>query len=82
VHRALGRALHRLGRREEGVVEYGRSLALDEGSADVHNDLGVLLAQLGRIPEAIQHFERAVQLAPEDAAVRENLERARGMLRR
>jgi len=45
--------------------------------AQAHSNLGAMLAGEGRLDEAIRHFEKAVEILPNDARVRQNLERAR-----
>jgi superkiller protein 3 len=53
------------------------AVRLDPANAEAYNALGVALAKAGRIGEAMVQFSRAVELAPDFAAARQNLERAR-----
>jgi tetratricopeptide (TPR) repeat protein len=81
VHFQMGRCHHALGRREDAIASYRAGIAIDPGVADAHNDLGVALAELGRYREAVAAFAEAVKLKPEDVQFRENLDRARKLIR-
>jgi tetratricopeptide (TPR) repeat protein len=55
----LGNALNALGRRDEAVARYERSLGLRPGDPEVHANLGGTLVAQGKIAEAIPHYETA-----------------------
>jgi len=65
----------------EAISHYEQSLRLNPNNAEAHNELGVLLAGQGKLKDALQHFEQAVKLDPNNAAARENLKRARAMIK-
>jgi tetratricopeptide (TPR) repeat protein len=53
---------------------------LAPNDADVQANLGTVLALQGALPAAIEAFENALRLNPNQAAARQNLERARAAL--
>ncbi|MEK7831050.1 MAG: tetratricopeptide repeat protein, partial [Acidobacteriota bacterium] len=65
----------------EAINHYEQSLRLNPNNAEAHNELGALLANLGKLKEAIPHFEQAVKLDPNNTAARENLKRAKALLK-
>lgn len=70
-----------LKRPSEAISHYEQSLRLNPNNAEAHNELGALLANLGRLKEAIPHFEQAIKLDPNNSAARENLRRAKAMVK-
>jgi Flp pilus assembly protein TadD len=70
-----------LKRFDEAIRHLEQSLRLNPNNADAHNELGALLANRGEIAEAIPHFEQALRLDPNHAGARENLRRARALLK-
>jgi tetratricopeptide (TPR) repeat protein len=69
------------GKFEDAIVHYEAALQLNPNKADAHNQLGVLLARKGRMKEAAEHFAQAVKLNPDDAGARENLRKARALIK-
>jgi Flp pilus assembly protein TadD len=82
VHLNLASVLQQLNRPAEAIAHLEQALRLHPANADAHNELGALLANQGRLAAAIPHFEQALRLDPNHAGARENLRRARAMLRR
>jgi tetratricopeptide (TPR) repeat protein len=72
-HGNLGIALAALGKDDEAMAEYTRSLEIDPSSSTVRSSLGSALAQLGRIPEAVEQLQKAVETNPDDAGAQANL---------
>ncbi|HEX5071071.1 MAG TPA: tetratricopeptide repeat protein, partial [Vicinamibacterales bacterium] len=81
-YRHLGQVLQTMGRRPEAADAYRAAIRLEPAVSATHNDLGVVLAQLGRFQEAEAEFAEAVRLDPSDAGARDNLDKARQVLRR
>jgi len=77
----LAAVLLRQGRVDEAETHLVEVLRLDPKNATAHANLGALLASRGRAAEAIAHFSEALRLNPTDERVRQNLERARSLLR-
>lgn len=69
----LADALADLGRPDEAVVEYRRSLEQNPGSAQAYYALGTTLLAQGRDAEATAALERAVALDPEHGEAHVNL---------
>jgi len=70
---ARGLALCGLGRLEEALASYNRSLELCPDSAETWNNRGVTLSDLRRLQEAVSSFERAIALQPDYAEAWSNL---------
>jgi tetratricopeptide (TPR) repeat protein len=68
----LGIAFQQLGRHEEAIAEYRRSIAV-RPTASALSNLGTCLFVLGRYGEAVQAYERATSMNPEDATLWLNL---------
>ncbi len=68
----LGVALDALGRYEEAVEAYGRSLALDERQSGTWVNRGAALHDLQRFDEALTDYDRALALNPGDATAWRN----------
>jgi tetratricopeptide (TPR) repeat protein/ferredoxin len=77
IHYHLALAHSVMGRNDEAVAEYERTLVLDASDAEAHNNLGFLLAGRGDPARAEDHFERAIRLRPEFAHPYFNLGRIR-----
>ena len=67
-HQNLGVALTKLGRFEEAVAHYRKSLELKPDYAVAHRNLGSVLANQGRVEEAIVELRKAIAINPDDAA--------------
>jgi len=68
----LGIAYQQLGRHEEAIAEYRRSIAI-RPTASALSNLGTCLFFLGRWAESAAAYERAVSLQPDDAVLWLNL---------
>lgn len=77
----LGVALYQLGQREQALDAWQNAVDLDPRLWDALWNLGLKAAELGRPRQARQALERFVAGAP-PARYAEDLERARGILRR
>lgn len=62
-----GVVLSLLGKNEEAIAAFKRSIALDGHAAEPHYELGKLLAESGQLLPAKSEFEQAVALAPTHA---------------
>jgi serine/threonine-protein kinase len=71
-HSNLGAALIGLGKHEEALGAFQKSLAL-RSTAPGFSNVGTLQFLLGRYDEARQSFEKAAQLAPADSLIWANL---------
>ena len=56
-----GVALHRLGRAEEALECYERSLTIDPENMDALRNKGFVLRYLGRLEEALQAYDSVLQ---------------------
>ena len=72
-HHLRGRALHSLGRAEDGLAELTRAHELDPENGWIANTLGWALLQGGRSGDALPYLEAAKSKLPEVAFVRNNL---------
>ncbi len=68
----LGVTYQQLGRHEEAIVEYRRSIGI-RPTASALSNLGTCLFVLGRYSEAVQAYERASSMNPGDATLWVNL---------
>jgi tetratricopeptide (TPR) repeat protein/TolB-like protein len=64
---ALGAAYRKLGRLDDSLREFGRSLQLDPEQIPIYSDYGVVFAALGRWDEAAEQYLRAIELEPESS---------------
>jgi tetratricopeptide (TPR) repeat protein len=76
LHNNLANFLGDVGKTEEAIEYFERSLELKPNSAEVHNNLANALCELGRTDEAIAHYRRALRLKPKFAVAHYNLARA------
>ena len=72
-HNNLGRALLRVGERDEAVSAFNRALFLKPDYAEPNNNLGVMYAAERQYAIAIGYLERALELQPRSAQTRHNL---------
>jgi len=63
----LGTANLQTARREQGIEQLRRSLALSPQNPAAHNNIGVALKELKRLEEALANFDEALALAPDFA---------------
>jgi tetratricopeptide (TPR) repeat protein len=59
-----------------GLAEAQQTSARYPTAAGAHDLIGRAQAMQGNVEEAIKHFEQAVKLAPDDTAIRDDLQRA------
>ena len=72
-HYNLGDALVKMGRRDEAIAQYQKTLQITPNYAEAHNNLGSVLLQKGRVDEAIAHYQTALRITPENATAHNNL---------
>ena len=72
IHSDRGVALWRLGRLEDALKDFNRSIELSNGSAATHNNRANVLSDLGRYDQAIADLDRAITLAPAYGAAYNN----------
>jgi len=65
---ALGMALLRANRTEEGMNELQTALSQEPENVWAQHNLGVGLMEAEKYPEALEHLRRAVELKADDAA--------------
>lgn len=75
----LGDALARAGRWDEAVAAYDAALSHDPRLVTAWINRSNVLLELGRLAEAVEGYEKALRLAPDNAAARGNLARARAL---
>ena len=78
---ALGALLTDENQLSEAEQLLRRAVRIDPGHAGAWNSLGILYARRSDFRAAIDSFERAVAADPGNAAARQNLDRARAMVR-
>ncbi|MDO8544540.1 MAG: tetratricopeptide repeat protein [Opitutaceae bacterium] len=61
------------GRREEGMADYRRALAINPAYPDAKNNLGHALAETGRAAEAVPFYRAALRARPDHSEIRNNL---------
>ena len=72
-HYNLGDALVKMGRRDEAIAQYQKTLQITPNYAEAHDNLGSVLLQKGRVDEAIAHYQTALRITPENATAHNNL---------
>jgi eukaryotic-like serine/threonine-protein kinase len=65
-HRALGIALHALGKFDEAVAEYREAMRLKPDYYKTHVSLAIGLSAQGKLDEAIAEYREAMRLKPDD----------------
>ena len=73
VHYNLGVTLVSLGRAQEAIEQYERSVRLNPDSAWTRYNLGVALVGVGRVPEAIEQYQQALRIRPDYPEPHNNL---------
>ncbi|MGE5303905.1 MAG: tetratricopeptide repeat protein, partial [Alphaproteobacteria bacterium] len=66
-HFYLATALADLGRSDEAIEHFRKTLEIDPEHADSHYNLGKLLLRRGDFGESAEHFRRVLKLNPKDA---------------
>ena len=61
-----------LGKYEEALDQYQRSLGIKPRQAKVYNNMGVLMAKKGRLDIAIEYFQKALVIDPEYVSAKGN----------
>jgi tetratricopeptide (TPR) repeat protein len=69
-HNMLGVRYAALGRYEDSLAEYQRSLAIDPHAGETYHNLAVVLFFMGRYGEAEEPARRAMELLPQEPATR------------
>jgi len=77
-----GYCLNALGRYEEALSSYDRSIHLEPEVSSAWNNRGATLANLGRLQEALECYDEAIKLDPESAFAWGNRGIALGKLER
>jgi len=72
-HNSRGRALDKLGRRDEAIEAYRKALSVNPSLLRAYLNLGQALTRAGQRDEAIDIYHAALQVAPTSAAVYANL---------
>ena len=78
-HSNLAGALTMVGRREEAIEQYRRSLQIEPNSPDTHNNLALALTAAGRVPEAIAECREALRLKPDFQPAQQQLAHLEGL---
>lgn len=68
----MGNTLYSLGKYEEAVDSYNKSLHIDPGNNTAWNNKGLALGRIGELDEAIDCYDRALGLNPDDHIVLNN----------
>ena len=63
-HGSLGLAYQELGRLDEAIEEYKRTIAIHQDDHKAHYNLGVVYGQQGALDTAVQSYQRAIQINP------------------
>ncbi|MBN1787341.1 MAG: tetratricopeptide repeat protein [Sedimentisphaerales bacterium] len=66
------KVLTKLGRLDEAIEIFNRSLSIKPDWAEIHDGLGCALTRCGRVSEAIKHFELAIKYKPDFAPIYNN----------
>jgi tetratricopeptide (TPR) repeat protein len=81
-HYNLGKLFAIQGDHVKAAIHFERSVQLDPDNADAHNDLGELLLARGEAYRALEHFRKALRIDRDHSAARENIDRARALMRK
>ena len=65
-HNGLGNAFYRLGRDDEALKEYQKSIAIDSKCAPAYYGVGIVLSYLGRNDEASESYKKFIGLQDSD----------------
>jgi len=76
-HLNLGSAYAAMGYLDKGMDQFQIALRLNPALADAHYNLGMAYQAKGFMGEAVEHLEAAARLNPTDAAIRNDLARAK-----
>jgi len=72
-HFRLGQTYTALGRHDEAIKQYERTLDLRPNYERAHNNLGDVLVRKGKFDEALKSFQASARLFPNYAVARSNL---------
>lgn len=72
IHSDRGVALWRLGRHEDALKDFNRSIELSNGAAATYNNRANVFIELGRYEQAIADLDKAIALAPAYGAAYNN----------
>jgi len=70
---ARGVSLRMLGRYEKAIRSYSKAIELDQTDPDARANRGYARKQIGKLAEALEDYEAALTLAPDSAAIRNDL---------
>lgn len=73
LHGTLGAALHRQGRLNDALVQYGRAAELAPHDAAALRPFGLALHEAGRTADAIEIYRRGILIDPTDVTIHNNL---------
>jgi tetratricopeptide (TPR) repeat protein len=63
----------RVGRQNDAIAYYQKSLGLHPDQGDTHNRLGILLSKAGLTDEAMAHFQTALKINPRNSLAHYNM---------
>jgi tetratricopeptide (TPR) repeat protein len=69
----LGTRLLQIGRTDDAIANFKKTLEIDPDYAPGHNNLGNAFLQIGRADESLAHLRRALELDPKYALAHNNL---------
>ena len=69
----LGAVLKQMGKMDESLVAFKKSVKLNLHDAVAHFNLGIILKQLGKLEESEERFKRVISLKPDFAEAHNNL---------
>jgi len=82
LYRYLGVAFINLEKTQKAVAAFQQAVVKSRGrDALAHNNLGSALARQNQVERAVEHFKAALKVDPDYAEARQNLEKARKVLR-
>jgi len=73
VHNNYGIALSQVGRLDEGILHFRRSLQINPQHANAHYNLGLALAKIGQLEEAVVHLRKSLEIDPNSPTTLINL---------
>ncbi len=65
-HLVMGNTMYSMGKYEDAIDSFNKSLQIDPGNAVAWNNKGLALAKSGKIDEAIICYDKALEIDPDD----------------